>query len=56
MWIPEPFRDEGRTAMAVGSLAPDTGRYQHLACTKTEIFSKGDLRSLCQSKLSQQRR
>jgi hypothetical protein len=32
---------------AVGSLAPDTGRYQHLACTTTEIFSKGNILVLC---------
>jgi hypothetical protein len=47
MWIPEPFREEGRTARAVGSLAPDTGRYRHSACTKIEIFNKGAIVALC---------
>jgi len=41
---PEPSRGISR---AVGSLARDTGRYQHLACTTTEIFSKGDILVLC---------
>ena len=35
------------TSRAVGSLVLDTGRYQHLACTTTEIFSKGDILRLC---------
>jgi len=50
MLIPEPNREIGRTPRAVGSLAPDTGRYQHSACTKTEIFSKGDLFVVCASR------
>jgi hypothetical protein len=32
---------------AVGSPALDTVRYQHSACTATEIFSKGDILVLC---------
>jgi len=32
---------------AVGSPALDTGRYQHSACTKTEIFNKGDILKVC---------
>ena len=32
---------------AVGSPAPDTGRYQHSACTHIEIFTKGNILSLC---------
>ena len=32
---------------AVGSPAPDTGRYQHSACTHTEIFNKGNILALC---------
>jgi hypothetical protein len=35
------------TSRAVRSLAQDTGRYQHSACTTTEIFSKGDIFVLC---------
>src|ERR1700680_1171926 len=31
----------------VGSPAPDTGRYQHEACTNTEIFNKGPILPLC---------
>jgi hypothetical protein len=27
--------------------APDTGRYQHLACASAEIFGKGDSLVLC---------
>jgi hypothetical protein len=34
---------------AVGSPAPVTGRYQHSACTNTEIFNKGDILPLCTS-------
>jgi hypothetical protein len=41
---PEPSRG---TSRAVRSLAPDTGRYQHSACTKIEIYSKGDILVLC---------
>jgi hypothetical protein len=32
---------------AVGSPAPDTGRYQHSACTYTEIFEKGIILAMC---------
>jgi hypothetical protein len=32
---------------AVGSPAPDTGRYQHSACAYTEIFTKGNILALC---------
>jgi hypothetical protein len=32
---------------AVGSPAPDTGRYQHSACTQTEIFNKGNILLRC---------
>jgi hypothetical protein len=35
------------TSRAVRSVARDTGRYQHSACTATEIFSKGDILVLC---------
>jgi len=34
---------------AVGSPAPDTGRYRHSACTNTEIFNKGGILPLCAS-------
>jgi hypothetical protein len=32
---------------AVGSTAPDSGRYRHCACTHTEIFNKGSILALC---------
>jgi hypothetical protein len=32
---------------AVGSHAPDTGRYQHSACHYTEIVDKGNILALC---------
>jgi hypothetical protein len=32
---------------AVGSPAPDTGRYQHSACIYTETFAKGHILALC---------
>ena len=35
------------TSRAVGSPALDSGRYQHSACTKTEIFNKGDILKVC---------
>jgi hypothetical protein len=41
---PEPARGIARS---VGSLAPDNGRYQHSACTTTEIFGKGDIFLRC---------
>jgi hypothetical protein len=44
MMNPEPSRGISR---AVRSLAPDTGRYQHSACTITEIYRKGDIFVLC---------
>jgi hypothetical protein len=31
---------------AVGSPALDTGRYQHAACTNTEIFAEGNILAL----------
>jgi len=40
MMNPEPSQGISR---AVLSLAPDTGRYQHSACTTTEIYRKGDI-------------
>jgi hypothetical protein len=47
MLIAESPHENGRTSRAVGSPARDTGRYQHSACTKTEIFNKGDILKLC---------
>ena len=32
---------------AVGSPAPDTGRYQHSACHYTKIVDKGNILALC---------
>jgi len=32
---------------AVGSPAPDPGRYQHSACHSTEIVEKGTILGLC---------
>jgi hypothetical protein len=32
---------------AVGSSAPDTGRYQHSACLHSEILAKGNILALC---------
>lgn len=32
---------------AVRSPAPDTGRYQHSACTDIEIFTRGDIFQVC---------
>jgi len=32
---------------AVGSPAPDTGRYQHSACRSVEIVEKGTIFGLC---------
>ncbi len=32
---------------AVGSPAPNTGRYQHSACHFTEIVDKGNILALC---------
>ncbi len=47
MLNPESLREFSRTPRGVGSPAPDTGRYQHLACSKTEIFNKGNILRLC---------
>jgi hypothetical protein len=47
MGNPESLREIGHAARAVGSSAPDSGRYQHQACTKTQIFNKGDILVLC---------
>jgi hypothetical protein len=44
MLNPEPPRS---TSRAVGSPALDTGQYQHSACTKTEIFNKGEILKVC---------
>jgi lipoate synthase len=35
---------------AVGSPAPDTGRYQHSACQSTEIVDKGNIMALCDNR------
>ena len=35
---------------AVGSPAPDSGRYQHSACTYTEIFEKGIILAVCNNR------
>jgi hypothetical protein len=32
---------------AVGTIAPDTGRYKHSACSNTEIFNKGNKLAPC---------
>jgi hypothetical protein len=32
---------------AVGSSAPDTGRYQHSACHYTKIVDEGNILALC---------
>jgi len=47
MLNPESLRETCGTSRAVGSRAPDAGRYQHSACTTTEIFNKGDILTLC---------
>ena len=47
MLNPESLREICRTSRAVGSPAPDTGQYQHSACTNTETFNKGDILPLC---------
>lgn len=39
-----------RVYRAVGSPAPDTGRYQHSACTHSEIFAKGHILTLCSNR------
>ena len=36
-----------RVYRAVGSAAPETGLYQHAACTHTGIFAKGNIFALC---------
>jgi hypothetical protein len=35
---------------AVGSPALHTGRYQHSACTHTEIVAKGNILALCSNR------
>ena len=47
MLSPEFLRKTCGISRAVGSPAPDTGRYQHSACTNTEIFKKGNILMLC---------
>jgi hypothetical protein len=47
MLNPESARETCGPSRAVGSAAPDTGRYQHSACTTTEIFDKGNILKLC---------
>jgi hypothetical protein len=47
MLKPESLRKIRHAPRAVGSPAPDTGRYQHTACTKTEIFDKGHIIKVC---------
>jgi hypothetical protein len=47
MLNPESNRETRGTSRAVGSQAPDSGRYQHSACTKIEIFNKGAIVALC---------
>ena len=47
MLNPESLLEIWGTPRAVGSPAPDTGRYQHTACTKTEIFDKGHIIKIC---------
>lgn len=36
-----------RISRAVGSTALNTGRYQHAACSKTEIFNIGGILKVC---------
>lgn len=36
---------------AVGSPAPDTGRYQHSACDSTKIVDKGNILALCSNRI-----
>ena len=43
---PESLQEIGRSSRAVGSPAPDTGQYQHSACS-TETFNKGGILPLC---------
>lgn len=47
MLNPEFHSEVCSTSRAVRSPAPDTGRYQHSACTNTEIFKKGDIFQGC---------
>jgi hypothetical protein len=35
---------------AVGSPAPDTGRYEHSVCTHIETFAKGNMLALCSNR------
>jgi hypothetical protein len=47
MLNPESPREIGRPSRAVGSPASVTGRYQHTACSETQIFNKGDIFMHC---------
>src|SRR6266849_9441563 len=47
MLNPESLRETRHAPRAVGSPVVDTGRYQHSACTKTEIFDKGNIIKVC---------
>lgn len=37
------------TMHSVGTPAPDTGRYQHAACSNTAIYNKGNTLAPCQN-------
>jgi hypothetical protein len=39
--------DNSRTSRAVGSPVLEAGRYQHAACSKTEIFNMGSILKVC---------
>jgi hypothetical protein len=43
----ESLDENCRTSRAVGSAALNTGRYQHAACSKTEIFNMGSILKVC---------
>jgi hypothetical protein len=47
MLNPGSNREIRGTSRAVGSQAQDSGRYEHLACSRTEIFNKGDTLKAC---------
>lgn len=38
------------THVAVGSPAPETGRYRHAACGDTAIFNKGNIMAPCSNR------
>jgi hypothetical protein len=50
MMKPESLRESWRRSRAVGSAALVTGRYQHAACSKIEIFNLGDILKVCASR------